>query len=323
MATKDDIVELSGVSRSSVFRFFRGDKVRPEAREKILSAIQQLNYPYEPERPDDCSGTFVISIRPDFKYFKGYGLSMTGFMNRASGYNCSVELKTGGIQSGDLSSGKGYKGVLILGKKSEEEEEEARTLRDLGIPYVLVNRMFDDRVTNWISVDLEAAAEEAAGYLLDLGHRDIGCWGVTSQYQIDRHKKKGYENAFRKRGLSLPDCSFSDRDGGFEEVLHSLIDENRMPGAWFALSDELAMRFNKVARERGLRIPEDISLIGMDDVEPAAFMTPPLTSIHIPYQEYGSAALDALRYQIANPDILCQQILLKHRLVVRESCRNI
>ncbi len=321
MATKDDIVSLSGVSRSSVFRFFRGDNVRPDAREKILSAIQQLNYPYKPADAEGCSGTFVISVREDFNYFKGYGLSITGFMNRAGSFGCTVELKTGGTD--DLKSGTGPQGVLILGKTSGEEEEEARSLKERGIPYILVNRIFNDRRTNWVSVDLEAAAEEAVGYLIDLGHREIGFWGATTAYQIDRHKKRGYENAYHSRGKALPGCLFSDRDGEFEEVLQRLIDEKNLPGAWFAATDELAMRFNRVARENGIRIPEDVSLIGMDDVEPAAFMTPPLTSVHIPYQEYGAAAFDALRYQISNPDIGCQQIVLKHRLAVRESCSNV
>ncbi len=321
MATKDDIVQLAGVSRSSVFRFFKGERVRPEAKEKILSAIQQLKYPYEPA-PVSGGKTLAISIRPDFEYFKGYGLSIMGFMNRATSLGYKVELRTGTPDSKDfwLHNPEAYAGVLILGKTTKEEELEAKKLQEHHIPCVLVNRVYADFTHNWVSVDLETAAKEATLYLIDLGYHNIGTWGALSNYQIDVHKRKGYLAAFKERKLPAPTCCFNDTDGEFEDIINTLIQENRLPPAWFASTDEIAMRLSKVVREQGMCIPEDISIIGMDDVDPAAFMNPPLTSIHIPYQEAGMRAMDLLTYLIDNPEVGSGHIVLKHRLIERESC---
>ncbi|WP_319563092.1 LacI family DNA-binding transcriptional regulator [Marispirochaeta sp.] len=320
MTKTEKLINLSGVSRSTVFRFLRGDSIRQDTKNRILSAMQQLDILYE--RPlREKTGSLIISIRPDFNYFKGYGLSIMGFMNQAELYGYTVQLQTEQLNFPERSNTSSCAGVLILGKTIDDEEHDIALLKKAGIPHVLVNRMFDDNSISWVSVDIQKAAKDAVAHLIELGHREIGTWGATGHYRIDRDKRKGYEEAFREKSLPVPASRFDDAsDGVIEEVIQRLIDENRLPPAWFAASDEVAMRLAKVVRENGLSIPEDIALVGMDDVNPAAYMNPSLTSIHIPYQDAGAAAMDVLQLQINNPGNLSHRIVLKHRLVIRESC---
>ncbi|HUX20394.1 MAG TPA: LacI family DNA-binding transcriptional regulator [Spirochaetia bacterium] len=322
MAKTEELVRLSGVSRSTVFRFLRGDNVRPEARIAILEAMGRLNIRHE-DHSVHKNTTLLISIRPDFKVFKGYDLSINGFIEKADSYGFRVELKTGSSLAA-IEGGKNAPppaGVLILGKPVAEEEEESALLRKAHIPHVFVNRMFDDLTYSWVSVNHREAAREAVSHLFGLGHREVGTWGVTSSYRIDRDKRIGYQAVHAERNLPIPDsCLDFDRHGDLEVAIQALIDEGRLPSAWFAASDEHAMRFIKVARENNIRVPEDVAIVGMDDVGLAEYLNPPLTTIHIPFREAGAAALECLRHLIENPTEDAIHMVMKYSLVIRESC---
>ncbi len=317
-----DIVRLSGVSRSTVFRFLRGENVRPQVRASILAAMEQLNIRHENHSVHKGT-TLLISIRPDFRTFKGYDLSIGGFVEKAEDYGFRVQLKTGSALAAVEQEKKLSKiaGVLFLGKTIAEEEEESAQLRTAEIPHVFVNRMFDDLGYSWISVDHRSAAQDAVSHLADLGHTEIGTWGVPHTYRIDKDKRIGYLAALEKKGLRVPDCCLDfDINGDLETAVQALIDNRKLPTAWFAASDEHAMRLIKIARENGVRVPEDIAIVGIDDVGPAEYLNPPLTSVHIPFREAGSAALDALRQLIENPSESSIRVVMRHQLVVRESC---
>lgn len=321
MPSNEELVRLSGVSRSTVFRFLRGQNVRPQARSAILAAMEQLNIQHEDHSVHHGS-SLLISIRPDFRVFKGFDLSINGFIEKAEHYGFRVELKTGSaIEAVEAARGKAQiAGVLFLGKTMREEEAESERLRSAGIPHVFVNRMFDDLRFSWISVDHRLAAEEAVDHLVDLGHTDIGTWGVPHTYRIDKDKRTGYLRALEKSGLRVPvSCLDMETHGDLEPAVQALIESHKMPTAWFAPSDEHAMRLIKLARENEIRVPEDVAVVGMDDVGPAEYLTPPLTTVHIPFREAGSAAFDALRHLIENPSESSVRFLMKHRLIIRES----
>ncbi len=322
MSSTDDLIRVSGVSRSTLFRFLRGDSVRPWAREAILLAMQQLNIRHE-DHSIHKGSTLLIAIRPDFKSFKGYDLSIAGFINRADPEGFHVQLRTGtgaSIFDGGKRSAKPA-GVLFLGKTIQEEEAESAQLRDMGIPHVFVNRVFDDLKHSWISIDHREAAREAVSHLFNLGHSEIGTWGITHTYRLDRDKRIGYLRAHEDRGVPVPASCLDFRDhGDLEEAVQKLIDEKRLPSAWFAASDEHAMRFIKVARDNGIAVPKDVAIVGMDDVDPAEYLNPSLTSIHIPFREAGSAAFDVLKRLIENPLEESVRVVMRHHLVIRESC---
>ncbi len=326
MAKTDDLVEMSGVSRSTVFRFLRGETVRPQARDAIIHAMQSLNMPFE-KRVARQEKFLQIFVKRGYRSFKGYGLAIAGFMERAEASGFEVNLRTGGVNGSNFASRLAEpgaatpSGVLLLGMTIEEENEEIGIFRKLGIPFVFVNRMFDDPEVSWVSCDLRRAAREAVEHLLDLGHRDIGTWGVTDASRIDCLKREGYLSAFAARGLPVPSAVLDmGAHGDLEEALKGLLDSGKLPKAWFFGSDEHALRFMKFARAHRIRIPEDAVLVGMDSVDGAEYASPSITSIRMPFYEEGAAAFDVLKRLMENPREASVRILLRHALVVRESC---
>jgi DNA-binding LacI/PurR family transcriptional regulator len=284
--------------------------------------MRQLNIQHE-DYSVHRGSTLLISVPPGFKSFKGYDLSISGFIGRAEAYGFHVRLQTGSAAAAAGSNAKTptIAGVLFLGKNIQEEEDEPARLDAAGIPHVFVNRIFDDPLINWVSIDHRVAARDAVFHLFGLGHRVVGTWGIPGTYRVDREKRVGYLRACEEKGLEVPACCLDfETHGDLEGAVQRLIDDKQLPPAWFAASDEHAMRFIKVARDNGVSVPEDVAIVGMDDVESAEYLNPSLTSVHIPFEAAGSAAFDVLKHLIENPHEQSLRIVLKHNLVIRESC---
>jgi LacI family transcriptional regulator len=284
--------------------------------------MNQLNI--EPEEYAVHEGkTILISVRAGFQSFKGYDLAVSGFMSRGESQGFRFELRSGSATEayGDQGSNTDLAGVILLGRTIEHEDVESAWLRKRGIPHVFVNRVFHDTTTSWVSVDHPRAARDAVCYLFDKGFTEIGTWGHTSMFRVDREKRVGYLQAHEERGLPVPDsCLDFDTHGDLEEAVQTLIDARGLPPAWFAASDEHALRLIKVVRDNGMTVPDDLAIVGMDDAGQAEFMNPSLTTIHIPFRAAGAAAFDVLKHLIENPNEESVRIVMKHHLVVRESC---
>lgn len=324
MSTIEDVVRVSGVSRSTVFRFLNGSQVRPQAREAIQSAMRELSYSFDSRR---SLGDFllIVSIKEHYEGVIVHADMVSGIMARAASYGLHVKLHVGpGPILGDaerLQAERGRMGAIFVGKSDAEEEAESADLVAAGVRHVFVNRVFADNRRSFVSVDLRAAAREAVEHLLDLGYEEIGTWGCPGEYALDAEKFAGYRDAFASRGLPLPRLSFSlEEDGDLEDVARRLLDEARFPRAWFGLSDTHLLRLGAVLRERGLKVPEDVALVGMDDQETSKFYSPPLTSVRIPFRQAGAAAVDMLLGLVENTSEESVHMFLKHELIVRESC---
>jgi Transcriptional regulators len=324
MATIDDVVRVSGVSRSTVFRFLAGNQVRPAARGAIQTAMRDLGYSFDP-RHSRSDILLLVSIEEHFEGVAVHADMVAGVMNRAASLGLLVKLHAGPgpllSETEDAASAKKRVGVVIIGKSDSEEDAESAELVAAGVPHVFVNRIFDDPSRSFVGVDLRKAAREVVDHLLDRGYRDIGAWGKPTTYRLDREKMAGYAEAYEARGLPVPDRRFDyDEDGDLEPIARQLLDEDRFPEAWFGLSDMHIMRLGVVLRERGLRVPEDVALVGMDDQESSEFFSPPLTTVRIPFRQAGATAVDSLLCLLENPLCASMRILLKHELIVRESC---
>jgi LacI family transcriptional regulator len=324
MATINDVIRISGVSRSTVFRFMRGNAVRPQAKAKIQQTMRELNYFYNP-RDSRQDILFVVSVMEHFEGMHVYADMVAGVMSRATGLGLHVILDSQGGAKICERMGQSDKwdrmGVILIGKRADEEDAEAREYRQRGIPFVFVNRVFEDSTRSFVSADLRAAARQATEHLLDLGYRDIGTWGRPKDYSIDQEKLAGYLEAFTLRGLPTPAayCTYED-DGDLEPVARRLFSSSERPRAWLGLSDTHIMRLGIVLRELGLHVPEDVALVGMDDIEASRYFNPPLTTVHFPFRQAGSTAVDLLLTLIEDPVQSAAHVFLRHELVVRESC---
>jgi LacI family transcriptional regulator len=162
----------------------------------------------------------------------------------------------------------------------------------------------------------------AAGHLLELGHRQIAYVGGPAEAACNQARMQGYRAAMEAAGLPVPDGyvrygRFHHSDGVAEGA--SLLALPEPPTAVFAGSDETALGIVEAARSRGLRVPEDLSIVGFDDTSVARFASPPLTTVRQPLREIGGAALRRALALAAGEKVDSYHVELATELVVRDS----
>ncbi len=328
MAGIDDIIKLSGVSRSTVFRFMNGSNVRSEAKKAIIQAMERLNYKTDAIIKQQ-NVSIEISISNNFEGFKGFTEVVQGIIQRADERGVRVNLAT---RSKDQitehytrwNKDEGLKGVIVVGKNKEDEDKEAEMLKAGSIPHVFVNRIMNDPYISYVSVDLKQAAYDIVRYLIDCGHSKIAVIGSPKVFRVDSDKLEGYKLAFHDTDTKVPQgfyIEIEDPDD-WESNIRNMFESNNIPSAFFAICDSQAMKFAHLAQSYGYRVPEDISVVGMDDVEAAAYFKPALTTVHVPFRKMGLTAVDNLLQMITNDEVSNIRTIIRHKLVIRESARK-
>ncbi|MCX7028303.1 MAG: LacI family DNA-binding transcriptional regulator [Spirochaetes bacterium] len=323
-ATIDDVVRLSGVSRSSVFRYLSGKTLRPTLSTAIETAMRRLGYPIA-GRSDAQAFDLSISTSPSFGSFRGYAEVVEGIIARAVERGVHVSLGHGlgyeDIKGNPPVFPAERRGVVILGKSMTEEEVEAKELTAQGLPFLLVNRIMDEPGYSFVSADFRAAAMDATRHLLGLGRKRVAMWDDGSELsRVQRDKRRGFFSAFKAEGLEPVAELITGRDAGdIEAEAARLLSLAEPPDAWFAMDDRAAMRVIRKAHDLGFRVPEDLAVIGMNDTETASLSRPSVSSVRIPFFEAGWSAVDILGRLIERPVERSIRIILGHRLVARES----
>jgi LacI family transcriptional regulator len=166
----------------------------------------------------------------------------------------------------------------------------------------------------------------AAKHLIENGHKEIGC--ITGP--LDRHQAQirfsGFKKACDEHGITLCDDwivpSNFECDGGYDAFME-LNKRGPLPSAIFACNDMMAMGLINAANEHGVRVPEDLSVIGYDDVYIAKYMVPALTTIHQPKFRLGKTAVDTLLSRIEKKEPQGEQVQLEPTLVIRNSVLSV
>jgi DNA-binding LacI/PurR family transcriptional regulator len=204
-------------------------------------------------------------------------------------------------------------------------------LKEIGAPIVLINNQKQSRRTarpkkptddiHSVVVDDTQGGELATRYLISQGHRVIGYLGGPADYAANRNRLTGYRHALTDAKIAFDQAlvqSGSGRADGGEQIIQFLT-RSPAPTAVFCYNDMTAIGALSALKRRGLRVPEDVSLVGFDDIPFAAYVDPPLTTIRQPKDEMGRLAtrmlLDLLDgKQVAN-------VMVPGKLIVRESTR--
>jgi DNA-binding LacI/PurR family transcriptional regulator len=220
-------------------------------------------------------------------------------------------------------------GVVAIGLSADHPEVEQ--IRGAGLPMVLVDS--DDLPEHSsIVVDDEAGARAAAEHLLGLGHRDVlvlavegpaALAGQPGRHSVSTRRLRGYRAAFEAAGLSLPDdhvvAGRASIEGGASAFQRAWALGLR-PTAVLAMSDAMAIGAMRAAREEGLRIPGDLSIVGFDDIDLAAHVDPPLTTVHQPIRQKGADAVRLLLAEVEQREAnRPEHIRLDTRLIIRTS----
>jgi LacI family transcriptional regulator len=210
--------------------------------------------------------------------------------------------------------------LLIL---PDESSDELEALLDQGYRYVVVDprKPLAERIPS-VSAAHASGADQAMQHLLSLGHRRIAAVTGPAGWQATEDRRRGYYAALAGAGI-LPDAEL-EVEGDFEiaggvRAGEELFDLRNPPTAVFAFNDLLAIGVIQAARSRGLRVPEDVSVVGFDDLEFATIVTPPLTTVRQPLAEMGRTAVSMLVRLLENKRFETLHVQLGTRLVVRES----
>lgn len=327
MATIDDVVKESGVSRSTVFRFLNGQNVREDSKKQIIKAMKKLNYKTE-QIKKYSNISIEISICQDYSDFQGFAEIVNGIMERAqeTGIRVYLSRRTGSQIEQDYTKWNnkgGVNGVLVVGKNKTDELKEAELLTDRNVPHIFINRKMYDESISYVSADVEQGAYDIVAYLAKLGHKKILTAGNPDELLIDEQKMKGYRKALEDNGIEFKEefyLNILDKKE-LEDRIKEVFEKGHIPTAYFGLCDSDSIQFINIARSFGYKVPRDISVVGMDDINMASYCIPSLTTIAIPFKDMGRLAVDQL-LQLMNNKIKSIRTTVNHNLVVRESCKD-
>ncbi|BDZ42136.1 LacI family transcriptional regulator [Paraoerskovia sediminicola] len=305
-----DVAELSGVTKSVVSRTLNNDptlRARPETRERVLAAARQLGYrPHAGARALSVArtGTFAFLI-PDLTN-SVYAVILRGAIRRARelGYVVLIaedarQSPAGAEEYAELVDAGRVDGLLVASARPDSPLIAALVAQPDSVPHVYVNREVPGSDRN-VGMDIRGASVLAVEYLAGFGHSRIGFVSGPRGLHPAVARGEGFAAAMSGLGLAgdLVASGEFDEEGGFEAT-HDLL--TRAPDVTALYVSTLGQAIGALAAARavGRSIPDDLSVICYDDVPMADYLSPSLTTISMPLDALGVAAVDALMAQVS------------------------
>ena len=336
--TSQDVANLAGVSRTTVsfvLNDVKGFNISPETRQKVQDAAESLSY------VPDASAQALASRRA-----KAIGLVMTrdphhiasdaflpqiisGLMEVIKDNKLRLLIEYVEVEHQDrayleLARAKHIDGMILLTPRIDDVG--LKKLEQVDIPTVLMGHLEGSNLYS-VDVDNQVAAEQGVQHLLDLGHTKIACISnAPPSYAASPDRVIGYKNALLAAGItpneSLIRYADFDPESGYIQM-KSLLESGNKFTAIFVASDNVAMGAKAALREAGLRIPEDISLVGFDDIPWAQYADPPLTTVHLQAEEMARKACLVLMDLLQGNEPKEKQQIIETHLVLRKSSRKL
>jgi LacI family transcriptional regulator len=341
MATKrinmKDIAQEAGVSTATVSYIInkRSDQViAPQTIKKVEEVIKRLGYVPNlgaralASRHSHLLGLLIPQTEKETKLmfsnsFYGTFLSNFEYEARKKGYNILISGTSADESYLDVAQKRSLDGIVIVGV---ELESDIKGLKKNGIPAVLVDSYGVDKELSSVTIDDENGGFLATEYLISMGHRTIGiATGYLTKEGVNTERLKGYTHALAANGLSQDDRYVYSGTISYEygiELGLALAKSPDRPTAVFATADILAFGLVKGLKRGGLRVPEDISVVGFDDGFMASNMEPALTTVRQDVDNKARIAaqlvIDAIEEKESSSNIV-----LPVSLVERESVRKL
>lgn len=327
MATIKDVAKLAGVALSTASYALSGDsKVSTKTKEKVLEAARQLNYRKNGFAMDlkrsrtntialiltDLSGPYyseLIRSIQDVALSNGYDLIACSSMGGEDSTAVRFLLE------------KRVDGAVVLAQNIADDILRASASE--RFPIIVMDRVIEGSGLINVLVDGEQGGYKATRHLIENGHRSIAYISGPSNSYDNALRYQGFLRALREEGLEeKAKWKLSGgfvREGGYKATKMMLM-QGELPTAVFYANDEMAIGGIKAFKEGGISVPDDISIIGFDDIQLAEYLRPPLTTIRQPMYESGSLA-GHLLFQMLNGDDVGDSYKLKIELIERESVK--
>ncbi|MCS7462100.1 LacI family transcriptional regulator [Paenibacillus doosanensis] len=335
MATIDDVAKLAGVSKGTVSNVFSKKRpIGPEATKRVFEAARQLGYyPNHIARSLAIRKTMIAGLRmpiPKDGMMSQFEIQMiNGVLNECAKHGFRVLLDT--LPEHDDPNQftvDPVDGVIMLNPRREDLRIEM--YRQIGMPLVLVGRPDPmDPGVSYVDNDNAELACEVGRYLLSFGHESILFLNASSDMTVAFDRERGLAAALAEQGMPLPpeqvmnysrELHRSPTEYGYRAVLETM--KSRSYTAVVADTDRVALGVLRAARELGLNVPDDLSVIALsNDARLAQEMTPPLTCVELSAEMLGAQAAQILMEKMENANVV-RQHTVRAKLVFRESCKK-
>jgi LacI family transcriptional regulator, galactose operon repressor len=328
MATIREVAESAGVSYATVSHVINNTRlVSQETRARVLAAMDALNYrPNALARslrqgrtntlglvlPDSANPFFAEISRSieDEAFKKGYSVFL-----------CNTELDTEReLFYVDVLSNKQVDGIIFVAAGDQADSLDFLVRRNM--PVVMIDRDVPNVEVDAVLTDNKLGGYLATRHLLELGHRRIACIAGPSSITPSAERIIGYRKALEEAGISYEESLIIRGDYHAQsgmEITHSILSMDPRPTAIFCLNDLMALGALRAAAEAGCSVPQDLAVVGYDDLELAHFTNPPLTTIAQPKKEVGAQAISLLVDRISRKSRPPSRLVLPPELIVRRS----
>jgi len=326
--TMRQIADLAGVSIATVSRVLNGrEDVSEETRVLVSQVIRENGYTANRNARGLSAGrTGLVGVLVPLVFPAYFSGILAGAAEALSERDFQIVLSpTGGEHEREVSIVDRLHGLtdgalIIL---PEESSEELEGLLDSGFRFVVLDPLMplDEGIPS-VSAAHTSGADQAMKHLLDLGHRRVGQITGPRGWVATEDRRRGYRAALAAAGI-LPDPTLEleaePEIAPGRAAAEQLLDLSEPPTAIFAFNDNIAIGAIQAARARGLRVPEDLSVVGFDDVEHATIVTPALTTVRQPLAEMGRTGVSLLMRLLEGQRFETLHVELATRLVVRDS----
>ncbi len=331
--TMAEISKIASVSLATVSRTIHSPHlVRKKTRERINQVMEEANYVYHATAGDLSRkrSSIIGVIIPTAKSLV-FSSTLQAIQEAAQQNNFSLiagsskyDIKT------ELTLLQQFKerrlaGIILTGFVFGQKDLVKELIKG-GMPCVVIWDKLDDPDLSYVGFDNHEATYRITKYLIDLKHRKIGL--IIGPYtKVERVKKRleGFKAALKDHGIRFDPRLVIEKEPTLidgKEAMSRLLALPDRPTAVLAASDTLAVGALAAARDMKLRVPEDISIAGFDDIEVAAYCNPPLTTVNVPAYEIGRIAFKILLEMINNNTNQVQHYCLDTSVIVRDSCRE-
>lgn len=328
MTTIREVAESAGVSYATVSHVINNTRlVSPETRERVLAAMDALNYhPNALARSLRQGKTNTIGlVLPDSAnpFFAEISRSIEdeAFKKGYSVFLCNTELDTQReLFYVDVLSKKQVDGIIFVA--AGEQADSLDFLLRRRMPVVMIDRDVPNVEVDAVLTDNQLGGFLATRHLLELGHRRIACIAGPSSITPSAERIIGYRRALEEAGLPYDETLVIRGDYHSQsgmEITHTILQMDPRPTAIFALNDLMALGALRAASEAGYSVPQDLAVVGYDDLELARFTNPPLTTIAQPKKEVGARAIDLLVDRMSRKSRAPSRLVLPPELIVRRS----
>ncbi len=324
-----DIAKETGYSLATVSKALNGRAdISEETRQTINVALKK--YGYSRKAVPGKKQKMIEIVFQDFENVWAMEV-MRGAIREAKLHDMSIVTTEGGNRQHPDSSWidnmlrrQTDGAILVFSSLTRIERDK---LHSRGIPFVLFDPFGDpDPTTLSVQADNWTGGVIATRHLLALGHKRIGIITGPEEMMCSKARLDGYTSALAEQGITADPELITEGDfttsGGYAQAI-SLLEHPHRPTAIFAGSDLQAMGVYEAARQLGLRIPEDLSVVGFDDVQTASFLGPALTTVRQPLQDMARTSVRMLAEALTTNDVLQPHVILPTSLVVRNSTQRL